>query len=310
MPRMVRFVSEIGARSLPPDADFAEPWRWPDLDWAGLAERHGYEPAAFERHVPPASHPTFDSWRQATQHYQATLLRHQIETMRRLKYTPTGGFTLMMLNDAAPAISWSLLDHHRTPKLAHQAVVDACRPVIVIADQLPELLHPGSALALDVHVVNDLRHPLQRAQCSAVLRWPGGSHAWHWEGDVTADGVARVGIVRLRGPRRPRRAVARPDHRARRPDRHQPLRQHRRSQARLTGGGNLRSMTADGEVRPAPPRRTWPAWIAVAAVVIVVFVTVVTTRTLTSDVPVPPSGELGTVLTTAPPAPWSTQPSP
>ena len=197
MPRMVRFVSELGARSVPAAAGFAEPKRWPDLDWAELTERHGYEPAPFERHVPPSPHPTFDSWREATQRYQATLLRHQIETMRRLKYQPTGGFTLMMLNDAAPAISWSLLDHERNPKLALQAVIDACRPVIVIADQLPDLLHPGAALALDVHVVNDLRQPLAAAHCSAALRWPGGSHSWRWEGDVAADGVARVGIVRF-----------------------------------------------------------------------------------------------------------------
>ncbi|MFT3852622.1 MAG: hypothetical protein QM733_07795 [Ilumatobacteraceae bacterium] len=147
--------------------------------------------------MPPAPHPTFDSWREETQRYQATLLRHQIETMRRLKYKPTGGFTLMMLNDAAPSFSWSLLDHRRTPKRALQAVVDACRPVIVIADQLPDLVHPGAALALDVHVVNDLRRPLEAALCSATLRWPGGNHDWRWEGDVAADGVARVGIVRF-----------------------------------------------------------------------------------------------------------------
>ncbi len=203
MPRMVRFVSELGARSLPQAAGFLHPERWPELDWAELTERYGYEPAPFERHVPPAPHPTFESWRTATQHYQATLLRHQIETMRRLKYQPTGGFTLMMLNDAAPSISWSLLDHERHPKLALQSVVDACRPVIVIADQLPELLHPGAALALDVHVVNDLRRPLDAAECSATLRWPGSNHTWRWQGDVAADGVARVGIVRFVVPDAP-----------------------------------------------------------------------------------------------------------
>ena len=203
MPRMVRFVSEFGSRSIPPTADFIHPARWPRLDWEELTERYGYEPAPFETHIPPAPHPTFDSWQAATQRYQATLLRHQIETMRRLKYQPTGGFTLMMLNDAAPSISWSLLDHRRQPKLAHQAVVDACRPVIVIADQLPDLLQTGDALALDVHVVNDLRRPLDGADCTATLRWPGGNHEWRWQGDVGADSVARVGIVRFVVPEVP-----------------------------------------------------------------------------------------------------------
>ena len=36
----------------------------------------------------------------ATQHYQANLLRHHIETLRKLKYRPTGGFCLFMLADA------------------------------------------------------------------------------------------------------------------------------------------------------------------------------------------------------------------
>ena len=198
--------------------------RWPRLDWEELAERYGYEPASFETHVPPAPHPTFDSWREATQRYQATLLRHQIETMRRLKYQPTGGFTLMMLNDAAPSISWSLLDHDRQPKLAHQAVVDACRPVIVIADQLPDLLQTGDALALDVHVVNDLRRAARRRRLHGHPALAG------WQPRVALAGRRRG---RLRGPRRhrplrrprgARRAVARPHHRARRRHRHQSLR--------------------------------------------------------------------------------------
>ena len=77
---------------MPADAGFVEPKRWPDLDWDELAERHGYEPASFERHVPPAPHADVRRVADATQRYQATLLRHQIETMRRLKYQPTGGF--------------------------------------------------------------------------------------------------------------------------------------------------------------------------------------------------------------------------
>ncbi len=197
LPRMVRFVSDFGARSIPADASFMEPQRWPQLDWAGLAERFGFETAQFETHVPPTPYATFDEWRQATQRYQAHLLRLQIETLRRLKYSPTGGFALTMLNDSAPSVSWSLLDHNREPKLAHQAVVDACRPLIVIAERMPQVVHPGASYGLDVHVVSDLREPLLDAVCSAALRWPGGHHEWRWEGEIPADSCVRVGIARF-----------------------------------------------------------------------------------------------------------------
>jgi beta-mannosidase len=203
VPRMVRFVSEFGTRSIPANAEFMHPERWPQLDWAELAERFGFEPAPFEAHVPPSPHATFDAWRTATQRYQATVLRHQIETLRRLKYAPTGGFALMMLNDAGPAVSWSLLDQERQPKLAHQAVIDACRPVIVIADQLPAFVHPGDSFGLDVHVVSDVRRPLEQADCTATLRWPGGNHVWKWQGDVPPDSCVRIGIVRFVVPDAP-----------------------------------------------------------------------------------------------------------
>ena len=197
MPRMVRFVSEFGAQAVPQAADFMEPKLWPDLDWDMLRERHGLQLHAFEKFVPPSAHRTFDEWREATQRYQATLLRHHIETLRRLKYHPTGGFCFFMFNDACPMVSWSVLDHERHPKLAYQAVVDACRPVIVVADRLPETVTVGAALALDVHVVSDVRRLLEDTVCTAKLSWPGGSHAWRWGGDVPPDSCVRVGTIQF-----------------------------------------------------------------------------------------------------------------
>ena len=90
-PRMVRlFVSEFGAQAVPATADFCEPERWPDLDWARLGHNHALQKTLFDRHVPPADYATFDEWRAATQAYQATVVRRHIETLRRLKYRPDG----------------------------------------------------------------------------------------------------------------------------------------------------------------------------------------------------------------------------
>ncbi|MDP1804167.1 MAG: hypothetical protein Q8K72_03285, partial [Acidimicrobiales bacterium] len=90
MPRMARFVSAFGAEAVPNDAAFCEPARWPDLDWDRLGHTHALRRSRFDRYVPPADHATFEEWRVATQTYQAELVRHHIETLRRLKYRPTG----------------------------------------------------------------------------------------------------------------------------------------------------------------------------------------------------------------------------
>ncbi|HAP77947.1 MAG TPA: hypothetical protein DCR14_17925 [Acidimicrobiaceae bacterium] len=197
MPRMVRFVGEFGAQAVPSTADFMEPQRWPELAWEHLQAHHGLQLEVLDGHVPRAEHFSFESWRDATQRYQARVLRTQIETLRRLKYRPTGGFCFLALNDAQPAVSWSVLDHERHPKLAYQAVVDACRPVIVVADPMPPEVIAGEAIALDVHVVSDLRHALDDVRCTATLRWPGGSHQWAFTGSVPPDECVRVGMVRF-----------------------------------------------------------------------------------------------------------------
>ncbi len=197
MPRMARFVSEFGAQAVPASAEFCEPERWPDLDWDRLARTHALQRPLFDRHVAPADHATFDEWRAATQAYQAVVVRRHIEALRRIKYRPTGGFAQLCFADGHPAVTWSVLGHDRAPKAAYDALREACQPVIVVADRLPELVTAGQALALDVHVVSDLRTQVDDAQVTAALEWNGGSRTWQWRGDIPADGCQRVGTVQV-----------------------------------------------------------------------------------------------------------------
>jgi len=194
-PVLARFVSEFGAQAVPQEAAFMEPQRWPDLDWARLEAHHALQRAIFDQRVPPAQFATFDAWRAATQDYQANLLRHHIETLRRLKYRPTGGFCLFLLADAQPAVSWSILDHDRRPKVGYRAVADACAPVIITAGRPEETYRPGDRLGLDVHAVSDLRRPLDGAVVRALLRWRGGEKAWRYTGDIPADSCVRIGSL-------------------------------------------------------------------------------------------------------------------
>jgi beta-mannosidase len=204
LPRLVRFISEFGAQAVPESAaEFVDVEAWPELDWEALHIHHGLEVDVIRQRVPPEDHPTFDSWRIATQRYQATLLRHFIETLRRLKYRPTGGFCFSWLADPGPMISAAVLDHQRIPKLAWPVVVDACRPVIVVTDPLPATLPPGAQLVLDVHVVNDLRSAVVDATVAVTCTWRGGRRQWAFRGDVEADTCAFVGRLELIVPEAP-----------------------------------------------------------------------------------------------------------
>ena len=200
-PVLARFVSEFGAQAVPDTAGFMDPEAWPGLDWGDLSRRHCLQKDIFDHRVPPADYRTFDEWKQATQLYQATVLRHHIETLRRLKYRPTGGFCLFMLADAQPAVTWSILDHERVPKAAYRAVQEACAPVIVVADR-PEVTYgPGDKVVLDVHAVSDLRVPVRGVVVDAALDWPGGRRAWRFSGDIDADRCVRIGKISAALPR-------------------------------------------------------------------------------------------------------------
>jgi len=199
-PVLARFVSEFGAQAVPTDAEFCRPEPWPDLDWDHLAKAYCLQKEPFDRYVPPASFPTFEAWRDATQAYQEQVIRFHIETLRRLKYRPTGGFCQFMLGDSQPAITWSVLDDQRRPKAGYAALTTACAPVVVIADRPADSYQPGDAIDLGVHVVSDLRAPLSDARCQVSLSWAGGIRTWRFAGDVDADTCARVGTISTTAP--------------------------------------------------------------------------------------------------------------
>ena len=195
LPRLVRWVGSFGAQAVPDTLDFVGDEPWPDLDWEQLEARNGLQRGFLDLHVDPDDHRTLDSWRAATQAHQADVVRTQIELLRRLKYHPTGGFCLASFADGGPAISTSVLDHRRRPKAAHAALVDACRPVIVVTDRLPPTVRPGDRIELTVHAVSDLRRPLLGARVTAELGWPGGRRTWGWQGDLPADSCVAIGRI-------------------------------------------------------------------------------------------------------------------
>ena len=201
-PRLARFVTEFGAQAVPDNDEFMGADRWPDLEWDRLGRSHALQRKEFDRYVPPGEHDSYKSWRAATQAYQAELLRFHVETLRRLKYRPSGGFCQFSFADGSPAVTWSVLDHLRVAKPGYQALATACAPVVVVATRPPATYAPGERLLLDVHAVSDLRGPLGPVTVTATLAWPGGGREWTWAGELAADACAKVGTVRADLPAR------------------------------------------------------------------------------------------------------------
>ncbi len=215
-PRLGRFVAEFGAQApgadggvLDPDGDAAQ--RWPDLDWRDLSARFALELGPVGRHVPPHQHPSLADWAAAAQAHQAEVVRRHVETLRRLKYRPAGGFAAFALGDPAPGATAALLDHERSPKPAWDAFVAACAPVIAVLDELPEVLRTGDRVALDLHVVSDLRAAVEDLRAEVVVRWHGAAGEpivrRGWEGAVGPDEVVRVGAVGFVVPEPPAAAA-------------------------------------------------------------------------------------------------------
>lgn len=203
LPRHVRFVSAFGAQAAPDRADFAEPDRWPHLDWERLAAEHGLELEAIRRVVPPEEYATFAEWRAATQAHQAEVVARTVEMLRRLKYRPNGGFCAYRWQDVTPQIGFGLIDHTGRPKAAWHAFVDACRPVTVVADLLDPVIEPGTSVVVDVHVVSDERVGRPDATVRARLVGPLGPRTWEWRGDIAPDACTRIGRLRWIAPSSP-----------------------------------------------------------------------------------------------------------
>ncbi|MEZ5342702.1 MAG: hypothetical protein R2706_15020 [Acidimicrobiales bacterium] len=128
-PRLGTFLSGFGSQSQRID------------DWPPAAPTFNNAQAGpFEHYLPRRAYADGESWSVASQAYQADLLRVHIETVRRLKYRPSGGFCLTALADAEPDGGFGILHFDRSPKLAHTVVHDACRPVIVVADLPPQVV--------------------------------------------------------------------------------------------------------------------------------------------------------------------------
>lgn len=202
-PRRVQWLSTFGAQSFPDDDGFVESDRWPDLHWGELAGAYGLDIEALDRYVPRSDYADYRSYQQATQDYQATVVRRQIEQLRRNKYAPTGGFTFWTLIDTRPSVSFAVVDAAGNPKTAFGAIAEACQPVIVVSDRLDPDLSPTAPVAVTIEVVNDHLYGWEQATVTATLFWTGGHHTYRFRRPVAPDSVTAMGMLSWVAPDSP-----------------------------------------------------------------------------------------------------------
>ena len=178
-PGLSRLPTEYGAQALPDPESLEEIWpSGTPPDWEGLSLNYRLQVERMARYVPwRGDQKTFVRESQA---YQAQVLKHATELFRRRKYRPTGGTFAFMLNDPAPAISWSIVDWRRRPKAAYDVLGAAMSPVLICAEYPKENYKVGDRVSIPLFVVNDLARGL-------------GKVRWAWELRLGLESVARGG---------------------------------------------------------------------------------------------------------------------
>ena len=199
LPRMGRFVTAFGAATVNPELPALMGERVGSeanaaLDWEAVAAATGTDTASLHRLCAPTSSQDGPGWAIAGQYAQAELVRVTIETLRRLKYKPTGGFCLHYLADPSPAGGFGLLDSQRRQKPGWHAAVAACQAVVVVVDPLPPDAAAGSVHHLDVHVVSDLQEPILDARVIAQVSVNHDDPVMiGWAGDIAPDSCSYIG---------------------------------------------------------------------------------------------------------------------
>ncbi len=163
------FPTEFGVQALPNlDSPF---WAtvntaWPveaeDVTWA----HSGYQSIFWVRPGvgAPSQFKSLGNYVAESQAYQAFFIRYTIDQWRRQKFNPTGGYIHFLFTDGWPAITWSVLDYYRQPKVGYTALAEASRPIRTCIDldatykveRAFHLVFPeGGTLKLNLWLVND-----------------------------------------------------------------------------------------------------------------------------------------------------------
>jgi beta-mannosidase len=199
-PGLSRLPTEYGAQALPDLESLEEIWPpEKEPDWEALSLNYRLQAQRMLRYVPWEGDRS--GFVRETQAYQAEALKHATELFRRRKYRPTGGTFAFMLNDPAPAVSWSVVDWRRRPKMAYETLKTAMNPVLICAEYPREKYEVGTVVSFPLFVANDFSRTLGEVNWSWEVLLGGSSIAsGDGEREIPADSVVEIGEARATLP--------------------------------------------------------------------------------------------------------------
>jgi beta-mannosidase len=163
------FVSEFGLQSIPHVSSLSRFLPGDELFPPRHAWRyHCAQLEKLQRYVSPMSPDTLERLIEASQKVQALGLQLAIEHFRRRKYH-TSGCMIWQLNDPWPAISWSIIDYYRQPKLAWERLKSIYNPILVSLEYPPRVYRAGDHFRARVWCINDLISPCSQSRLEVQL---------------------------------------------------------------------------------------------------------------------------------------------
>ncbi len=163
------FVSEFGLQSVPDVSSLSRFLRGDELFPPQQAWRyHCAQLEKLQRYVRPLSPHSLEELVDASQKVQALGLQLAIEHFRRRKYR-TSGCLIWQLDDPWPAISWSLIDYYRQPKLAWRRLKSLYNPVLVSLEYPVREYRAGDDFQACVWCINDLLKPCPESRLEVRL---------------------------------------------------------------------------------------------------------------------------------------------
>ncbi len=191
LPRLVRFVSDMGSQSLPSRPENLE----------AELEVTGANPDVLRRVIPPTTYEDVDAWAAASQAHQGDVLKAMIETLRVLKYRPVGGYCAGIWRNAQSGLSRALVNADGTPRLALDVVTAAQAPVQPVLYPTTSHIPARTSTSLALFVGNDLPTDFDDAVISASVTDHRGTKTQQWRGNLAADETQFIADITVRGGR-------------------------------------------------------------------------------------------------------------
>ena len=194
--RFLELVTEYGAQALPSRTVLEKiipkeslfPPHWPDYSMRCFQHKEQL------KHIElPAE---LDDFIAKSQEYQARFIKYHTEFYRLHKNDPCKGVHLFCFNDCWDAITWSVIDYGRNPKLGYYALKQAMEPLQAILS-LPREIKRTEELSFSLWIVNDLDREYQSVQCLWKARTEEGKELGegYVNGSVNANSRGEIGSI-------------------------------------------------------------------------------------------------------------------